>query len=411
MTLIDKNMFESIKSWWEGQRPSPQHIMYVNSSDRQLTDSTIKKLMYEIYREDTEGEIYSSLYSAENFYRNMREYYSHIARLYFRDPKEDTPLVDIIDDMPPTCGWLLLIVKDFELFSGGSEELEEMMKTFLEFAANRAYVILIGNGDYKDVFSGCEFASNEIRDCLEANEDDGLLMAALYEQNKDPEVHQTEYDVPLDELKELIYFWELVREQFDHMYFDYDAFKELYARTLRYLMPHVSKENLPRHDVRLIEKIKCISTSQEVIDGGKPWELDASVQFVNGLEYSIVNLWNDNDDFSEGSIQFDVMIKERPSVHGAIHMDGCLWHTEEITAESAADEMDKLAEMICDSYYKGDVLSAAKRMLSDDEPGRKGIEEIFEKIGSLTDGIKAIADETVNKEPERKVRRHKKEAV
>lgn len=48
MSVIDKHMYERLKKWCDGERPKNQFMMYVNSSDRALTDATIKKLMYEI---------------------------------------------------------------------------------------------------------------------------------------------------------------------------------------------------------------------------------------------------------------------------------------------------------------------------------------------------------------------------
>ncbi len=41
--------------------------MYVNSRDRTLTNATIKKMMFEMRKEDVHGELFMSFYSAENF--------------------------------------------------------------------------------------------------------------------------------------------------------------------------------------------------------------------------------------------------------------------------------------------------------------------------------------------------------
>ena len=99
MPVIDKKMYEKLKSWcdWEEEkRPRNQQIMYVNSHDRELTNATIRKMMFEMRKEDIHGELYMAFFSAKNFYRNMRDYYSHIADLYRRSPSEDDSIVDII---------------------------------------------------------------------------------------------------------------------------------------------------------------------------------------------------------------------------------------------------------------------------------------------------------------------------
>lgn len=60
MSVIDKNMYEKLKDWcdWgEGKRPKYQQIMYVNSHDRALTSATIRKLMFEMTKEDVHGEL------------------------------------------------------------------------------------------------------------------------------------------------------------------------------------------------------------------------------------------------------------------------------------------------------------------------------------------------------------------
>ena len=114
MSVIDKHMYEELKKWHDGERPKNQYMIYVNSRDRALANATIRKLMYEIDEEDICGEEYISFFSAKNFYSNMREYYSHVAELYLQNPAEDDPVTDIIKNIPPTCGWITLIVEDIE---------------------------------------------------------------------------------------------------------------------------------------------------------------------------------------------------------------------------------------------------------------------------------------------------------
>ena len=124
MAFIDKTMYEKLKKWWDFSkeiRPNTQGIMYVNCHDRALTNATIRKLMFELKKEDF--ELYVSLYSAKNFYHNMRDYYLHIADLYQCELNADALLSDIIEDIPSTCGWIVLIVQDTEALSGDAEKM------------------------------------------------------------------------------------------------------------------------------------------------------------------------------------------------------------------------------------------------------------------------------------------------
>lgn len=125
MSVIDKNVFEHLKAWcdrYEEMMPKYPNIMYVNSRDRSLTSATIRKLMYEVDKDDEWGEMIISLYSAEGFYRNMHDYYSLIASLYGCIIKEDDPLEDILQKISASCGWIVLIVEDLETLSDDSEK-------------------------------------------------------------------------------------------------------------------------------------------------------------------------------------------------------------------------------------------------------------------------------------------------
>lgn len=186
MSVIDKNMYENLKNWCDRKRPENQFLMYVNMNDRELTNATIRKLMFEEDKQDVEGELYIAFYSAENFYRNMRDYFSHVGGMYFREPGEDDPIEDIIKDLPPTCGWITLIVEDMDALSGQNDKLQEMMRAFSAFAAKRASVILVGKGNHEDVFAGCEYALDKMAAGLEAKEEDNLLMIGCYDQEVSP---------------------------------------------------------------------------------------------------------------------------------------------------------------------------------------------------------------------------------
>ena len=81
-----------------------------------------------------------------------------------RNPSEEYSLEDIIKNFPPTCGWIVLIVEDIELLSDKAEETRMMMESIFEFSSKKPSIILIGEGDYKEVFADSEFALNEMGD-------------------------------------------------------------------------------------------------------------------------------------------------------------------------------------------------------------------------------------------------------
>ena len=192
MSVIDKNMFDSLKAWcdrYEDMMPKYPNIMYVNSRNRSLTNATIRKLMFEVEKEDEWGEMKISFYSAESFYRNMRDYYSLIASLYGCDIKEDDSLMDVIRMIDSTCGWIVLIVEDVETLSDDSEKMEEMMQTLVAFGYKNPSIILVGNGDYEEVFAGCEYTLREMRN-------GGFIVC--YEQEKNPLKEKVLFETPDD---------------------------------------------------------------------------------------------------------------------------------------------------------------------------------------------------------------------
>ena len=414
MFMIDKAMYENLKNWCDRNRPENQFMMYVNSHDRELTNATIRKMMFEITEEDIHGEEYIAFFSAENFYRNMRDYYSEIGNLYRNNPDENDPIEEIIEDYPPTCGWITLIVEDMEAFSGDHQKMEEMLMTLLAFASKRANIILIGNGDYQEVFAGCEYALGEMTVGLNADEEDNLLMIGCYDQDTVPDREKIIYDTLEKHCDELDYYWDTTYEQLKKGYFDYENYKSLFKETMEYLIPRVTKEQVYRKDLWLIENIGGMRREKpEYLEGCKSWEFDAARKFAMGLHKAIVNCYDYHDDFSGGRIGLDVIIEEPDQDYGAIHISSSLETTITVSVDTVSLEMDRLAETIEKCTYKGDTEKLWKylddKYNEDNHAEASGSE--FEKVGNamgtVMEGIKKIADKTVNKEPGNKVRRYK----
>ena len=358
MPVVDKAMYENLKKWcdWnEGIRPENQYLMYVNSHDRALTNATIRKLMFEMTEEDVECELYIAFYSAKNFYRNMRDYYSEISRLYMRTPSDEDPLLDIIEDLPPTCGWLMLIVNDIESMSENSEKIQEMLESILTFAAKRSSVILIGNGDYEDVFSGCEYALEEITHGLSVKEADNELMIGCYDQEIVPGRECIVFEDQQKQCDELNFYWDTLYKQLKHKYFDYTDFKYLYRDTLEYIIPRISKEKVYRKDLWLIENIGAIGNIEhQNIEGCSPWEFEAAKKCACGLHSAIINKYGYYDNLSDGLVNIEVRIDEPTENRGGIYISGSFCETINVSVDTADHEIDKLSEIIHKCTYKGD---------------------------------------------------------
>ena len=405
MSVIDKHMYEELKKWYDRERPKNQYMLYVNSRDRALTNATIRKLMYEIKKKDIYGEEYISFYSAKSFYNNMREYYSHIAKLYFQNPADDDPIKEIIGSIPSTCGWITLIVEDIEAFSDDKEKMEEMFKTFLSFAVKLSNIILIGKGDYKDTFAGCEFALREMDDGIKANPEDGVLMIGCYDQQELPKKETVSYETEDKHRDEINYNWKNLNEQLKKGYLDYNDFKTLFKETLEYFIPRVTKEQVYRKDLRLIEKIGAMRSAEDnIVDGCKPWELDASIKFATALHKAIINTYNFNDDFSMGKIVLNVTIEDPKEDHGSLHISGHLDTTMSVSVDTVNKKIDNLSEAIHIRTYGGGTENIFKLIheLDEDDDNEQSTEQMEEAnaaFDSLMDSIKDAADRTINKDP------------
>lgn len=349
MSVIDKNMFEHLKVWcdrYEEMMPKYPNIMYVNSRDRSLTNATIRKLMYEVDKDDKWGEVKISLYSAESFYRNMRDYYSLIASLYSCIIKEDDSLEDVIRMIDASCGWIVLIVEELETLSDDCEKMEEIMQTLVAFGYNNPSIILVGDGDYEEVFAGCEYALREMRN-------GGSIVC--YEQEKSPQREKILFETPDDQIEELIYYWNMVYQQLEQRLFHYEFFKELYKDTLEYILPRVGKEKVFRKDIRLFKSMGAMCREDEKeLYGCKPWEYDAAQNILEGLLDAIINRDGDNDDFSGENVWIRVVVEEKPTlINGIECLEGFTCTPIKVGIDNLNYKMDELAAVIHDETYEG----------------------------------------------------------
>lgn len=358
---IDKNMYEELMGWRENSSDSKYYdkdnqIMYVNSNNRALTNATIKKIMFEMDEDDPHGELYTSFYSSGNFYNHMREFYTKIATLYFHTPGENDNLSDIISHISPTCYWITLIIKNMEELSDEPEKVHEMMKSLITFSEKGAYIILIGNGDYKEVFRNCDYVLQKFSNYNSIN-DESHFSFDFYEQEKIINQVTTIYETIDKQRDELIFYWKTLYEQLNHNYFDYAEFKPLYKETLEFIIPRISEESIYRNDLLLIENISRFHLNEnDKIDGCKPWEFDAAKQFTRRLYLSIAHM---NYGFTENSAKIALEIQLSKKEFGSIHADGYLLTTININPDNVEEKIDKLSNAIKGCTYYGDFSSAA----------------------------------------------------
>ena len=408
MPIIDKNMYDKLKKWWDydkSVRPKNQFIMYINSHDRTLTNATIRKVMFKKWKEDIHGEDYVTFFSAENFYKNMRKYYTHVSELYVKNPGKKDSLEDIISDIPATCGWITLIVEDLEKLTGQDEKMQEMFRTFMKFAAKRSNIILVGSGDYRDVFSGCEYALGAMEYGLNVSEEANEVMISYYAQENDPTVENVTFENIANQRTEIDFYWDKLYGQLDYGYFDFEDFKLLFKETMEYIIPRVSKEKVYRKDLWLIENIGRLKFKKNFdVDGCKPWEYEAACNFATGLHEEIVNMYNHNDEFSKGEILIDVVIRDKDEEFGAVHISGCLVTFTTISTQNVCRRMDYLAELMYVKTYDDEERDAdyrwnlLKKFEDDvDEVTAEEMKKVDEKFDSLMEGIKELADERFNK--------------
>ena len=402
---FDKSMLDKLRSWCDRNRPNNQYIIYVNSNDRKLTNTTIRKLLTDITNDRMHWDDYIAFYSAENFYQNMRYYFFEIDELYFHHPNEDSLLKDVINDIPSDCGWITLIVNDIDLLTDKPEIMQELVETLIHFASKRSNIILIGNGDYRNVFSGCEDALERITCGINAKEKDNIVMIGCYDQETAPIKECVTYENGEKQRDELELYWSFLYEQIDKNYFDYEGFKDILRDTLEVIIPRITKEMVYRKDLVLIERIGAIRHKEKKgIEGCKPWEFEASQKTAKGLHEAIVNIYDYNDDenLNNGVIEIEVEIEGRCEHHGAISMSSGRGAYIEINADNVCLEIDDLSEAIHKGTYEGEDVLKLEYFEK-----KANLENVKYHIDTLFEDIKEAADRTVNKIPDTRVYRYR----
>ena len=372
MLVIDKSMYAALKNWRDKNKHANRFMMYVNSCDRSLTDATVRKLMFDIQEQDLPGEQHVSYYSARAFRVHMRQYYSHIAKLYGKDPKGAASVTEIAKRIPAACGWITLIIGDAEALAGDEETTEELFRSLYAFACKRANVILIGNRGCKEAFSGCAFALRKMTEGIMEKQEAKQLTINCYDQEQTPEKERIVYDSEEKQRDALCFFWDTVYNQLEKGYFDYKNFTFLIRETLAYLVPRVTQEQVYRKDLELIGKTGAmLSAKSRIADGCKPWEYDAAKEIAAGLHSAITNANAANDCFPSGKIWIDVFMEDPDVACGAVHTGGYTALRIPVRVDTVCKKTDALATAIRDhTYKKRTVPERICAFLEDDDAAR-----------------------------------------
>ncbi len=378
MFEIDKTMYEELYDWLNRNRRSsgnngiaePQ-IMYVKSHDRTLTDVTLRKLILEVEREEfNPGDLFVSLYSFKNFQHNMRDYFIHICELYSRALAEDAAMEEIIDAIeaiPLLGGWIMLIMEDFGRLSGNPEQISEILHSIMTLGRKRACIILVGDRECKDFFSGSGYTLCDVPGGYTIAGTVECPLIKCYEQDLIPHREVFTAKSSEDRLGEMVFYWDTIYDTLEHEFFDYEYFKILFKETLEYLLPRVEKCRVYRVDVWLIEKLgKMRGKRPNRIDGCKPWEFAAAKKLTAGLHDAITDRWDHGNEFLGKSIEIDLYI-------GLPEDDLDVWATGNYNAlfciigsDNACNKMDKVAALIYECSHNGGMNGEKAQELEDE---------------------------------------------
>lgn len=344
--IIDKNMLEFL-------RQSHQSIVYINSRDRELTDNTLERFIYEKEREDIYGDCYHCMFSAISFVHCNYDYFRHIAKSCIVDLNGDETLDGLFEKINHSVGWITLIIRNINLVADKKEQLDEMIQYLYRFAGRKAHIVISGNGSIEEVLRNTDAALDTVSfSAFEA--DDECVRTVIYEQEEKPETEEIIYAEPAEENEELIYSWEMMNYYLsEYNCFDFAAFRKLFFQTWQYFVSRIKEEYCYRKDILLIREISNLkkSDSQE-IHGCKKWEYDAAYQLTKGLTYGIADEYYNILD--EKYLLINVVIHEPEYNSPGIHITGYMERPIRLTIRHYEMVVDALTEQIHRVTYEGE---------------------------------------------------------
>ena len=173
--IIDKNMLEFLHQ-------SHKSVVYINSRDREMTDNTLKRFIYEEERE-TDGDLYYDMFSAVSFVHCNYDYFRYIAEACLDDLNGDETLDELFENIYNSVSWVTLIIRNIDLIADKKEQLDEMIQYLYRFAGKKAHIIISGNGSIKEVLRNTDAALDTVSfSAFEA--DDECVRTVIF--RKDP---------------------------------------------------------------------------------------------------------------------------------------------------------------------------------------------------------------------------------
>ena len=348
--IIDKNMLEFLHQ-------SHKSVVYINSRDRELTDNTLKRFIYEEEREDMDGgfygDIYYDMFSAVSFVHCNYDYFRYIAKSCMQDLNGDETLDELFEKINDSVGWVTLIIRNIDLVSDKKEQLDEMIQYLYRFAEKKAHIIISGNGSIEEVLRNTDAALDTVSfSAYEA--DDECVRTVIYEQEENPETEEIIYAEPMEENEELLQNWKIMNQYLSkYNCFDFSGFRKLYFQTWQYFVSRIKEEYCYRKDLLLIREISNFKKSDcQEIYGCKKWEYDAAYQLTKGLTYGIADVYDNVLD--EKSLLINVIIHEPEYIRPGVKITGYTEEDIRLTKRHYKMMVDALTEEIHRVTYKGE---------------------------------------------------------
>jgi len=343
---IDKNMLGFLHQ-------SQKSVVYINSRDRELTDNTLERFIYEKACEDIHGDCYYDMFSAISFVHCNYDYYRYIAKACIEDLNGDETLDELFEKIYHSVGWVTLIIRNIDLVADKKEQLDEMIQYLYRFAGRKAHIIISGNGSVEEVLRNTHAALDTVSfSAFEA--DDECVRTVIFEQEEKPETEEIIYAEPMEENEELIYNWEIMNYYLsEYNCFDFSYFKRLYFQTWQYFGSRIKEEYCYRKDILLIREMSYFKRSDgQEIYGCKNWEYDAAYQLTKGLTYGIAGEYHNVLD--EKSLLIDVTIHEPEYNSPSIHITGYMERPIRLIRRHYEMAIDALTEEIHRVTYEGE---------------------------------------------------------